>query len=172
LEDPLPIPEKPSVPPDAETAAPEEADAEPAAVAEAQATVLEGATAEVAASPGPDIETSEEPAPASSSAPPSEVLRVPIELPVPVDVQPDPSEGLSPLEMSSLSALGCYVSAISLDLIFIVGIVVARLFFRLPTREMYILIGLSAVLPALFLFLGRLGGGLWTRAFGWLVRRL
>ena len=39
-------------------------------------------------------------------------------------------------------------------------------------KEMYILIGVSAILPVLFLFLGRLGGVLWTRVFGWLIRRL
>jgi len=92
--------------------------------------------------------------------------------PLAVEVQPEASAGPSPQEVSSLAALGCYVSAITLDLAFIVGIVVARLFFQLPTREMYVLIGLSAILPVLFLFLGRLGGGLWARLFGWLVRRM
>jgi len=81
-------------------------------------------------------------------------------------------EGPSPREVSSLAALGCYVLAITVDLVFIVGIVTARLLFRLPTREMYVLIGLSAVFPILFLFLGRVSGGLWARLFGRLVGRL
>jgi hypothetical protein len=86
--------------------------------------------------------------------------------------EPEPAESLSPQEESSLAALGCYVLAITLDLLLIAGIVVARLFLRLPSRETYILVGVSAVLPVAFLFLGRLGGGLWTRVFAWVARRL
>jgi len=108
----------------------------------------------------------ERPAPAEAGPKPSAAP------PLPTVVQPEPSAGPSPQELSSLAALGCYVVAITLDLLFIVGIVVARVLFQLPARQMYILIGVAAALPVLLLFLNRLSGELWVRLFGWLLRRL
>ena len=71
-----------------------------------------------------------------------------------------------------MAALGCYVVALTFDLLLIIGILVARLLFQLPTRQMVILIGVTALLPILFQILNRLSGGLSARLFGWLLRRL
>lgn len=160
LDAPLPVPEEVS-PEEEHEGAPAEDTVEVAeapgeeSVSPAEATTVATVTS-----------TEEAPPPAGVAPGPSTVS------PLVTDIEPQPSEGPSPQEVSSLAALGCYVSAITLDLVFIGGILVARTFFRLPTREMVILIGLSAVLPVVFLFLGRAGGGLWARLFGWLVRRL
>ena len=160
LEEPLPAPEEPPPLPETQAVTPEEVPVEVAAPPEAQAVTPEEATEVVA------LPVEERPAPAEAGAKPSAAL------PLPTEVQPEPSAGPSPQEVSSLAALGCYVVAITLDLLFITGIVVARITFQLPTREMYILIGVAAILPVLFLFLSRLSGGLWVRLFGRLMRRL
>ena len=157
LEEPLPVAEQPPSLPEAQAAAPEEATLEIVAppVASEQAAV------EVVAPP-----VKERPAPAEAGPKPS---AAPL---LPTVVQPEPSAGPSRQELSSLAALGCYVVAITLDLLFIVGIVVARVLFQLPARQMYILIGVSAILPVLLLFLNRLSGELWARLVGRLLRRL
>jgi hypothetical protein len=172
LAKPLSVPEEPLETRTAEAAVTEAADSRPPAAMEASTSVADAAAAEGPVSPGTVIETSDRAAAPCVPTSPVGGPSAPIALPVPVDSELEPTEGLSEQELSSLSALGCYVSAISVDLVFIAGIVVARLFFRLPAREMYVMIGVSAVLPAVFLLLGRVGGGLWTRVFGWLVGRL
>lgn len=159
LEEPLPVLEQPAVRPEEGAVAPEEAASEVVAPPEAQVEVPEEVAIEVTAPPV------EAPAPAETGPKPSA-------LPLPTEVQPEPSVGPSPEELSSLAALGCYVVAITLDLLFIVGIVVARVLFQFPTRQMYILIGVAAILPVLLLFFNRLTGGLWARLFGRWLRRV
>lgn len=179
LEEPLPVAEEPRPLPEAQAAAPEEAAVEIVAPPEAQAAAPEEVSVEVVALPEEQAEVpqqaavevvappvKERPAPAEAGPKPSAAP------PLPTVVQPEPSAGPSPQELSSLAALGCYVVAITLDLLFIVGIVVARVLFQLPARQMYILIGVAAALPVLLLFLNRLSGELWVRLFGWLLRRL
>jgi hypothetical protein len=172
LEGPLPVPEEPPALTDVQTPTPEEPTGEVGAPSEPQATVPEQGVVEAAVAQAAEAPTPEQSTPEATTAPVEAEPEVPAAPPPPVAVEPRPSEGPSPREVSSLSALGCYVLAITLDLMLIAGIVVARLFFRLPTREMYILVGISAILPVVFLFLGRLGGGLWARVFAWVVRRL
>jgi len=151
LEEPLPVPEEPSAPSRAQAAPVEEAAEAP--VAAQEVAVAEAPTAPV-----------EEPIRPEAEAAPAETR--PMEA---VEVA-EPSDALSSQEASSLAALGCYVLAITLDFLFIVGIVVARALFHLPTREMYMLVGVAAVLPILVLLLNRLSGDLWVRLFSRLIQ--
>jgi len=161
LEEPLPVPEEAPPPPEAEEAAPEETPAEAAAPSEVEAELPEVAPAEAAAPP-----VEERPAPVEAEVGPSVAPTLPTE------AQPEPSAELSPQELSSLSALGCYVTALTLDFLFIMGIVAARALLQLPTRQMYILIGVAAIFPFAMLFINRLTGQMSARLFAWLLRRL
>jgi len=165
LEEPLPVPEEPPSPPEAE-AAPQEAVVEVAGPPEEEAEVPEEVGAEVAAPPVEERPAPVEAVPEPPAAPPV------LEGPLPTEVQAEPPAEPSAQELSSLAALGCYVAAITLDLLFIVGIVVARVLFQFPARQTYILIGVAAILPILILLLNRLSGGLSVRLFGRLLRRL
>jgi len=172
LEGPLPVPEEPPVPTDMERREPEEPTLDTTIPSEAQTAPLEVGIAEATVPVASEALSSGQPTPevpTSATDVEPEVAPAPS---LPTGVESAPGEGPSPQEESSLAALGCYVLAITLDLLLIAGIVVARLFFRLPSRETYILVGVSAILPVAFLFLGRLGGGLWARVFAWVVRRL
>jgi len=162
LEKPLPVPEELPSPLEAQAAPLEEAAVEAVAPPKAQAEGPEETVAEVVALPPVE----ERPAPAEAVPKPSPPP------PLPTEVRPEPSAGPSPQELSSLAALGCYVVALTFDLLLIIGILVARLLFQLPTRQMVILVGLTVILPVLLLFLNRLSGGLSARLFGWLLRRL
>lgn len=165
LEKPLPAPEEPVPPAEVQAITPEEAPAEVVAPPEEGSGASEETATEdvvpLAEERAPPV--AEEPRPADAPTVLSEVQ--------PAEMEGEPSERVSPQEVSSLAALGCYVLAITLDLLFIAGIVVARTLFQLPSREMYILIGLAAALPVLLMLLNRLSGDVWSRLVGWLIQR-
>ncbi|MEA3346034.1 MAG: hypothetical protein U9Q78_07320, partial [Chloroflexota bacterium] len=108
LEEPLPAPE-------------EEIPSPPGEAAEV-AEPSEESVAEVAAPPVEEEPVPTEPEPSVAPLAPTEA-------------QPEPPVEPSPQELSALSALGCYVVAITLDFLFIVGVVVARMLLQLPPRR-------------------------------------
>ena len=163
LEEPLPVPEEvPSRPESQAAARAEEATVEVVAPLPRERIAPEEATQEFPAA----LPTEEMPVPAGASPEPV------VGLPEAALTQPEPSVEPSPQEITSLAALGCYVVALALDLLCIIGIVVGRVLFQLPTQQTYILMGMTAVFPILILLLNRLSGGLSVRFFGWLLRRL
>ena len=157
LEEPLPLAEEVPL-----TVEPQAGARAEEATVELVAPLPEEAVREPAAAPP----TEETPAPPAASPGPV------VGLPLPTVAQPESSMEPSPQEISSLAALGCYVVALGIDLLWIVAIVLARTLFQLPAVQMYILIGVTAVFPILMLLLSRLSGGLSARIFGWLLRRV
>lgn len=158
LEEPLSVPKEAQPP---EEVAPEKIPAEAAAPSEVETELPKAAPAEVTAPP-----VEERPAPVEAEVGP------PTAPTLPTEARPEPSAELSPQELTSLSALGCYVMALTLDFLFIMGIVAARSLFQLPTRQMYILIGVAAIFPFAMLLINRLTGQLSARLFAWFLRRL